>query len=259
MAQQNNAIVAPVGEAWREAMLRNTSIELYNADQSHPALTGSYLAACVFYATMYRQTPLGLNYYAGLDSLTATFLQQVADDVVFDSLEVWRIGLDDLVADFSVSSVNANATFQDLSSNASSWHWDFGDGNSSSVQNPQHAYASAGTYSVTLTVSDGCDTLSVQDSVQIVVVGLEGKTPLELALWPVPSAGKLHLQGLWSGKGTLGLELWDLQGRKVWADAIEPGAAQVDHELDLGELGKGTYLFRGVSEEGVFQQRVVLQ
>lgn len=35
-------------------------------------------------------------------------------------------------------------------------HWDFGDGNSSTLVNPIHTYSSAGTYTVTHTVTDGC-------------------------------------------------------------------------------------------------------
>lgn len=35
------------------------------------------------------------------------------------------------------------------------WRWDFGDGNTSSLQSPAHVYAQTGTYNVTLTVSDG--------------------------------------------------------------------------------------------------------
>ncbi len=40
------------------------------------------------------------------------------------------------------------------------WSWDFGDGNSSSIQNPSHAYTSFGSYNVTLSIvsSDGCNT-----------------------------------------------------------------------------------------------------
>jgi len=35
-----------------------------------------------------------------------------------------------------------------------SWHWDFGDGDNSTEQNPTHAYTEAGTFNVTLTVTD---------------------------------------------------------------------------------------------------------
>jgi len=34
------------------------------------------------------------------------------------------------------------------------WYWDFGDGKNSSIQNPTHSYSEAGTYNVTLTVTD---------------------------------------------------------------------------------------------------------
>ena len=50
-------------------------------------------------------------------------------------------------------------TFSDISTGSpTSWTWDFGDGNSSTLQNPTHTYSSAGTYNVSLTVSDGAST-----------------------------------------------------------------------------------------------------
>ncbi len=40
----------------------------------------------------------------------------------------------------------------------SSWNWDFGDGNSSTLQNPTHLFTTAGTFNVNLTTSSGtCD------------------------------------------------------------------------------------------------------
>lgn len=48
--------------------------------------------------------------------------------------------------------------FTDASSLGHAWNWDFGDGEESSLQSPTHAYAVAGTYPVTLTVTskEGC-------------------------------------------------------------------------------------------------------
>jgi len=45
-------------------------------------------------------------------------------------------------------------TFMNFSSNATSYSWSFGDGNSSTEENPTHVYAEAGNYDVTLTASN---------------------------------------------------------------------------------------------------------
>ncbi len=50
-------------------------------------------------------------------------------------------------------------TFTDLSIGADEWNWDFGDGNTSTLQNPVHTYAAPGIYTVTLIVRNsltGC-------------------------------------------------------------------------------------------------------
>jgi gliding motility-associated-like protein len=60
--------------------------------------------------------------------------------------------------------------FTDVSQNAVTWHWSFGDGDTSAVQNPVHEYESDGTFDVTLTVTNaiGCTsaitlTVTVED------------------------------------------------------------------------------------------------
>ena len=47
--------------------------------------------------------------------------------------------------------------FINQSSGANTYHWDFGDGTTSCAENPNHTYAQAGTYTVTLyAIIDGC-------------------------------------------------------------------------------------------------------
>ncbi|MCB0846700.1 MAG: PKD domain-containing protein, partial [Bacteroidetes bacterium] len=90
-------------------------------------------------------------------------------------------------ADFGFSVNGALASFNDLSTNnPGNWLWDFGDGNTSTQQNPNHSYTTPGTYTVCLTsstcVSDSaCKTvvilctpslsLSVMNQVDILCAG----------------------------------------------------------------------------------------
>lgn len=50
---------------------------------------------------------------------------------------------------------NQTVTFTDLTTGATTWLWDFGDGNLSDLQNPTHEYKYAGTYTVTLHADNG--------------------------------------------------------------------------------------------------------
>lgn len=70
-------------------------------------------------------------------------------------------------------------TFIDSSySNISSWYWNFGDGNSSSAQNPpQHTYLSSGTYTVSLIVNN---TYGCPDTLKKVIV-ISGVNPVAIS------------------------------------------------------------------------------
>ena len=46
-------------------------------------------------------------------------------------------------------------SFNASTGGATSWSWDFGDGNSSALQNPSHTFVSNGEYQVNLTVTNG--------------------------------------------------------------------------------------------------------
>jgi hypothetical protein len=53
IAREIGAGVVPVGIAWQTVRTRHPDIALYDADGSHPTPTGSYLAACVFAASLF--------------------------------------------------------------------------------------------------------------------------------------------------------------------------------------------------------------
>ena len=77
------------------------------------------------------------------------------------------------IADFSFETANLGAIFTDLSEDSDgevvAWSWSFGDDSTSTEQNPSHTYAVAGTYTVSLTVTDnqGADSEPSDNVVQV--------------------------------------------------------------------------------------------
>lgn len=80
----NGALVIPAGLAFARAIAKRPDIELYVADKRHPSMAGTYLAACTAYATLYRKSPVGLSYTAGLSPDLAALLQSSAWEAVQD-------------------------------------------------------------------------------------------------------------------------------------------------------------------------------
>lgn len=167
MAFDNDAEVSPVGAAWKYVRDNFPSINLYNADQSHPSLEGSYLAACVHYAMMFKKSPVGATFISTLNSTVASNLQLAAKLVVIDSLEKWNANVRKPKADFSYSNVNTTYTFSNNSINTTSYIWHFGDGATSTDENPIHNFTSNGTYSVKLIAQNQCTVDSITTIVTV--------------------------------------------------------------------------------------------
>lgn len=82
IASELNVQVVPAGDAWARALGSDPSVELWQADGSHPTEQGTYLAACVFYAAIFGESPEGLSFHGGLSQESAQQLQTIAADTV---------------------------------------------------------------------------------------------------------------------------------------------------------------------------------
>jgi hypothetical protein len=91
IARELNAPLAPVGFAWYKLWKQNPQMDLWQDDGSHPKEGGTYLAACVFYATLYRQSPEGLSYRGDLSADEAKTLQKIAADTVLKEPGRWNL------------------------------------------------------------------------------------------------------------------------------------------------------------------------
>jgi len=77
-AEEAGTAIIPAGAAWASAHDALPPFDLWGPDGSHPSVTGTYLTACVVFATVLRQSPVGLPTVAGVDQASARRLQAIA-------------------------------------------------------------------------------------------------------------------------------------------------------------------------------------
>jgi hypothetical protein len=82
--------VAPAGVAWQAAALE-PGPALWQPDGSHPTPAGTYLTACVLYATLFRASPVGLPAPDGLSPEAARRLQDLARATVLTDPDRWHL------------------------------------------------------------------------------------------------------------------------------------------------------------------------
>lgn len=79
IGEEIGATVIPVGIAWQSFLNQHKQPVLHDKDQSHPTLAGSYLAACVFFAVLFGESPIGIAYdLKGLSPADVELLQKIA-------------------------------------------------------------------------------------------------------------------------------------------------------------------------------------
>jgi len=61
IGRELGATVVPIGVAWQRFLRKHKQPVLYDRDQCHPTLAGSYLAACVFFVVLFKENPTGLE------------------------------------------------------------------------------------------------------------------------------------------------------------------------------------------------------
>mgnify|MGYP000188589535 CR=1 FL=1 len=220
-------------------------------------------------------TPLVLDYH----STESIILTLQADDgfdegVVTQTVNVFIDPVNDApVAGFSWSAEDLTVTFTNTSADADgdalTHSWDFGDGGTSTEESPTHTYADEGTYTVSLTASDGdlSDT-AVDNAVNAELsIGHETMIPGLFALhqnYPNPFNPITSLRYGLPEQALVTLTIYDLMGRKVTqlvSTTQEAGYQSVrwDATDSFGKpVSAGVYLYQIRAGDFVQTRKMVL-
>lgn len=81
-ANENNAIVLPVGLAFAESLKERPDLILHHTDKRHPSAAGSYLYGAMIYSLLFHKSPEGIDFNGAcakpLAAADAQYLQKLA-------------------------------------------------------------------------------------------------------------------------------------------------------------------------------------
>ena len=159
----------------------------------------------------------------------------------------------------TTSSVGQIVNFTDLSSNASYWSWDFGDGTGSSAQNGSHVYSSPGTYLVSLraTNTEGCDdTYSAQITIGT-GVGVDEQNGILMQVWPNPARSSVNVVLQSDASQLQMLRIRNSLGQEVfWQDLHSRD--QFEGNIDVKELSSGLYFVIVETDSGKLIRKLII-
>ncbi|MGZ4035652.1 MAG: PKD domain-containing protein [Bacteroidia bacterium] len=147
-------------------------------------------------------------------------------------------------------------------SGSSTYFWDFGDGNTSTLPNPSHTYAATGNYNICLTISDGtcsdtyCDSaffnrgemgagLRSFNVVKANVGIKEIASQINFSIYPDPAENELTVSFADNNIEKTTLSIYDMMGRIV---SMKKSQVQKNNNInvDISNLDPGMYLLKVV-------------
>ena len=150
-------------------------------------------------------------------------------------------------AGFNVTTNFLDVSFFNLTTNANSYEWDFGDGNTSTDFNPTHTYSEPGTYTVCLTAFGDCEASIVCKEVTV----SEDDASLNQESWenavvvyPNPSSGDVHFS-ITSTEAN-NIVIFDATGKEV----AQTEVVEKETTISTTQWNNGVYYFHIQNDAG---------
>jgi len=237
MAQENEALIAPVGNAWANIRTNLPSINLYASDGSHPSYEGSYLAASVIYNILFDGQAEEVYYSNLIDTYVADSLNKYANAVTTNTTTSFLAEVE-AIASYEVMS--DSIIFYNESLNFTETNWlgitqnilDFSD---TLIVN-LNGYT--GDYEINLIASDGCymDEYTIQIQNLLIDDISSGFKP-----FPNPSSGIINWQ---KNKKITQINIYSSESKLV--DIIELNG---ESSIDFSSLDEGLYYLQFINSK----------
>jgi PKD repeat protein len=194
-------------------------------------------------------------------AVSTTYTVSVVNGAGCSNTDVMVVNVNPLpVASFTNVQTGPTVTFTNSSSNAVNYNWTFGDSTPSNGNaNPSHTYFDNGTYTVVLTVSNGCGTDSATTMVTVTGIGInEAELNANTSLYPNPTKGVFTLRMKDEKSSTVVLRLMDINGQLIDDATITNFGTELKKDYDISGLAKGVYYLHIVRDNTATMKKIVL-
>lgn len=253
LADAHDAFISPVGQVWRYLRDNSIPVNLYHADNYHQSLEGAYASACTFYTVVLRKDPTLITYDAGLDPVTAAQIRMAVKEVVYNQLELWKVGEFDPTSNFLFTENNGDVIFTNTSLNAATYAWSFGDGTTSNDENPMHTYTENGDYEVELVVTKCGLSNTYTETINIGSLSLNDYKLSGLKLFPNPAQNVISFSGF-NLEMIQSINLYDLVGNNLRVPVNSN-----EKSINISKLATGNYFVEFITKNGLKEVRKVIK
>ena len=145
--------------------------------------------------------------------------------------------------------------FLDISVGATTWSWDFGDGQTSTDQHPSVTYTNSGTYTITLEIDGNC---TYSENIAVTTISIDeisGSDNIQLIPNPTSDKTELIVKNAFSDDAIV--EVISMEGKVLMNKTLQSGKTNI--QLDLGNLSPAVYYVRLTSNSETMVKKVVVQ
>lgn len=141
-----------------------------------------------------------------------------------------------------------NFLFNSVETGMASYLWEFGDGATSTIEDPSHTYTADGTYNVCLTITNAqnCSTKNCI-SLNTLTFSTNEFAQIDFKLFPNPTTGELNIE-IPSEFENGEVSILDLMGRKVFVKNIQNSGIM---NIQVSDLVAGSYIIQIKNNNGI--------
>ena len=204
--------------------------------------------------------------FTGLDA--GDYVVIVNDDNLCEYTSLLTINFDNPapIAAFDFIINNNAVSFINKSQFASSYLWDFDDGNSSTLASPVHIYTSDGSYDITLIATNSCTSDTATGAKEDKYITIQGTgyeefgegSGVGVKVYPTPTNGELSIKFI--SKSALGdtrIRVYAMDARMVFDNSYRLDRANGQLQVDLDYLSKGAYMIEISTVDQIFKKLII--